>query len=58
MSDYKIAFYIRLSINDKRIESNSIENQRLLLQRYVENMECQNIKNLEFVDNGNSGTNI
>ncbi|HIT87638.1 MAG TPA: recombinase family protein [Candidatus Coprocola pullicola] len=58
MSDYKIAFYIRLSINDKRIESNSIENQRLLLQRYVENMECQNIKILEFVDNGYSGTNF
>ena len=58
LSDYKIALYIRLSVNDKRVESNSIENQRLLLTKYAENMEMQNIKLLEFVDNGYSGTNF
>ena len=58
LSDYVIALYIRLSINDKRVESNSIEHQRLLLTKYAENMEIQNIKILEFVDNGYSGTNF
>ena len=58
MRDYVIALYIRLSINDKRVESNSIENQRLLLIKYAENMEIPNIKLLEFVDNGYSGTNF
>ena len=53
-----IAFYIRLSVNDKRVESNSIENQKLLLTKYAENMEIQNSKILEFVDNGYSGTNF
>ena len=58
LSDYKIALYIRLSVNDKKVESNSIENQKLLLTKYTENMEMQNIKLLEFVDNGYSGTNF
>jgi hypothetical protein len=58
LRDYVIALYIRLSINDKRVESNSIENQRLLLTKFAENMEIQNRKILEFVDNGYSGTNF
>ena len=58
LSDYVIALYIRLSINDKRVESNSIEHQRLLLTKYAENMEIQNSEILEFVDNGYSGTNF
>lgn len=58
LSDYVIALYIRLSVNDKKVESNSIENQRLLLTKYAENMEIQNSKVLEFVDNGYSGTNF
>ena len=58
LRDYEIALYIRLSVNDKRVESNSIEHQRLLLTKYAENMEIQNIKILEFVDNGYSGTNF
>ena len=53
-----IAFYIRLSMNDKKIKSNSIENQKLLLTKYAENIEIQNIKILEFIDNGYSGTNF
>ena len=51
LSDYKIALYIRLSVNDKRVESNSIEHQKLLLTKYAENMEIKNVKILEFVDN-------
>lgn len=58
LRDYVIALYIRLSVNDKKVESNSIENQRLLLTKYAENMEIQNSKVLEFVDNGYSGTNF
>ena len=58
LNDYVIALYIRLSANDKKVESNSIEHQKLLLTKYAENMEIQNIKLLEFVDNGYSGTNF
>ena len=58
LSNYVIALYIRLSANDKKVESNSIEHQKLLLTKYAENMEMQNIKLLEFVDNGYSGTNF
>ncbi len=58
LNDYVIALYIRLSANDKKVESNSIEHQKLLLTKYAENMEIPNIKLLEFVDNGYSGTNF
>ena len=58
LRDYVIALYIRLSANDKKVESNSIEHQKLLLKKYAENMEIPNIKLLEFVDNGYSGTNF
>ena len=58
LRDYVIALYIRLSANDKKVESNSIEHQNLLLTKYAENMEMQNIKLLEFVDNGYSDTNF
>ena len=58
LNDYVIALYIRLSANDKKVESNSIEHQKLLLTKYAENMEILNIKLLEFVDNGYSGTNF
>ena len=58
LSNYVIALFIRLSANDKKVESNSIEHQKLLLTKYAENMEIQNIKLLEFVDNGYSGTNF
>ena len=58
LHDYVIALYILLSVNDKKVESNSIEHQKLLLTKYAENMEIQNIKLLEFVDNGYSDTNF
>ena len=54
LSNYVIALYIRLSANDKKVESNSIEHQKLLLTKYAENMEIQNIKLLEFVEDRKS----
>ena len=35
---YIIAIYLRLSVDDKRIESMSIESQRLLLRKYAEKL--------------------
>ena len=36
MDRYIIAIYLRLSVEDKRVESMSIESQRLLLRKYAE----------------------
>lgn len=59
-----IAFYLRLSESDGDIgedgkdESNSIENQRLLLNDFVESNEEMYGKIREYVDDGYSGTNF
>ena len=54
---YVVAKYLRLSIEDSKTDSMSIENQRLQLDGYIENMpEAADV--LEFVDNGYSGTNF
>lgn len=59
MEQYVIALYIRLSVDDKKSESLSIENQKSLLYSYVHNMkEYENAEILEFIDNGYSGTNF
>ena len=56
---YTIALYIRLSSEDSKVGSYSIEGQRRILHKYVENMEgVANPNVLEFVDNGYSGTTI
>lgn len=56
---YVIALYIRLSIEDSKVDSLSIANQRAALHRYVDAMEgVRNVEVLEFVDNGHSGTNF
>jgi DNA invertase Pin-like site-specific DNA recombinase len=55
---YVVAKYIRLSIDDKQSESMSVENQRLILDDFVNTMPEENIRVLEFVDNGQSGTNF
>ena len=56
---YTIALYIRLSSEDSKVGSYSIEGQRRILHKYVENMESIAEPNvLEFVDNGYSGTNF
>jgi hypothetical protein len=59
-----IAFYLRLSLadgdlgKDHKEESNSIENQRLLLQSFVEAREDLYGDIREFIDDGYSGTNF
>lgn len=59
MQKYVIALYIRLSIEDYKYESMSIENQRLALNAHAASMpEYANAEILEFVDNGYTGTNF
>lgn len=56
---YVIALYIRLSLEDSRVESMSIENQKRDLHSFVDQMEgIRNMEVLEFIDNGYSGTNF
>ena len=65
MSDeYTIAKYLRLSLEDGDLdeakdESNSISNQRKLLDYYIEqHPDLSGAKILEFVDDGYSGTSF
>lgn len=59
MSNYTIALYIRLSVEDVKTESLSIPNQRLVLrERAMSLPEWESADILEFVDNGHSGTNF
>ncbi len=59
MQKYVIALYIRLSLEDCKYDSLSIENQRLVLHEYAANMpEADRAEVLEFVDNGYTGTNF
>ncbi len=55
---YVVAIYLRLSIDDKKVESMSIDSQRKLLIEYADNLGIDNIEIIEFVDNGYSGTNF
>jgi len=52
-----IAKYIRLSMDDAKTDSMSIENQRLLLNKRIAVLDTD-AEILEFIDNGNSGTNF
>jgi DNA invertase Pin-like site-specific DNA recombinase len=60
----KVALYLRLSVadgdlgKDKKEESNSIENQRLLLQNYLTARPELEGTVTEYVDDGYSGTNF
>lgn len=59
MKRYVIAKYIRLSIEDAKYDSLSIENQRLVIDTHIAGMpeaDCAEI--LEFIDNGYTGTNF
>ena len=59
MQSYVIALYIRLSIEDYKYDSLSIENQSLVLHEYAAAMpEALHAEVLEFIDNGYSGTNF
>ena len=56
---YVIALYIRLSIEDSKVESLSIENQKIALHKYADEMEdVHNVEVTEYTDNGFSGTNF
>lgn len=56
---YVIALYIRLSTENSKVGSVSIENQKRVLHQYVDTMEgIKNIEVIEFIDNGYSGTNF
>ncbi len=56
--EYVIAKYLRLSIEDEKTESLSIENQHLLLDAFIDELDIPNAKVLTFVDNGHTGTNM
>ena len=58
MLKYVIAIYLRLSIDDKKVESMSIESQRQLLRKIAADLPIDNIEIVEYVDNGYSGTNF
>ena len=59
----KIAIYLRLSLADgdlkkgSKDESNSIENQRMLLHDYIGKQEDLFGEIVEYVDDGYTGTN-
>ena len=52
----RCVFYLRLSREDGTGESNSIQNQRMLLQQYLEDREDMTYVG-EWVDDGWSGSN-
>ena len=53
---HKAGIYVRLSNEDKRAgDSVSVENQKLMLTRYVEEMEWELAR--IYIDDGFSGTN-
>ena len=54
-----IGLYIRLSSEDNKVGSYSIENQKRALHQYVDTRDWSaEMEVLEFVDNGYSGTNF
>jgi DNA invertase Pin-like site-specific DNA recombinase len=58
MPEYAIANYLRLSLDDAKSDSLSIENQRLLIEKHIEDIGIPDVKIMEFVDNGYSGVNF
>ncbi len=59
LEKYIIAIYIRLSLEDYKYDSLSIENQRLILREKAMSLpQWENAEILEFVDNGYTGTNF
>ena len=60
---YKVAKYLRLSsedsdLSEEKRESNSITNQRHLLDDYICQMSTPDLEAIEYVDDGCSGTNF
>lgn len=57
MSKYKVGAYIGLSRDDKYSESDSIENQRIIIDRYINEHDDFEIVDY-YIDNGFSGANF
>lgn len=57
-NNYIIAIYIRLSIEDTKVKSLSINTQRAALRKHAETLVDNNYEIIEFVDNGYTGTNF
>ena len=63
MKEPKVAIYIRLSLADEdngrsKIESNSVQHQRMLINEYLDrHEELKDAPRTEFVDDGYTGTN-
>lgn len=57
MSKYKVGAYIRLSRDDKYSESDSIENQKIIIDQYVSEHDDFEIVDY-YIDNGFSGANF
>lgn len=56
---YKVGLYLRLSKDDgDNVESQSIANQRIILESYLKNSKDQLIVVNEYVDDGYSGSNF
>lgn len=54
---YIIALYVRLSVEDCKVDSFSVENQKIALHQYVDTVESfEGAEVQEFTDNGFSGT--
>ena len=58
MTEYVIAKYLRLSLDDAKTDSMSIENQSILIDKHIANLDFADAKVIEFVDNGFSGTHF
>ena len=59
MSNYSIALYMRLSVEDTLTDSLSIPNQRLILREKAMSLpEYENGELMEFIDNGHTGMNF
>ena len=57
-SRYTIAKYIRLSMDDAKTDSMSVETQRDILDAHIATLGIPGAAVLEFIDNGHSGTNF
>ena len=54
-----IGLYIRLSTEDSKVDSFSIDNQKCALHQYVDTRDWTAGREvLEFIDNGYTGTNF
>ena len=47
MDKYTVAIYLRLSVDDKKVESMSIESQRVILRKHAEALGVDNIEIIE-----------